>query len=85
MNQNYNPPADAGMPKPAMLDVETIRRDFPLLQRQVHGKPLVWLDNAATTQKPQAVIDRVVALLRARELQHPSRHPHAGDGSLRRL
>jgi cysteine desulfurase/selenocysteine lyase len=42
-----------------MFDVESIRRDFPILQRKVHGKPLIWLDNAATTQKPQAVIDRV--------------------------
>jgi len=44
----------------ATLDVEAIRRDFPLLQRQVHGRPLVYLDNAATTQKPQQVIDRLV-------------------------
>jgi cysteine desulfurase/selenocysteine lyase len=42
------------------LDVNAIRRDFPILQRYVHGKPLVYLDNAATTQKPQAVIDRLV-------------------------
>jgi len=42
-----------------MFDVETIRRDFPILQRTVHGKPLIWLDSAATAQKPQAVIDRV--------------------------
>ncbi|MGB9430331.1 MAG: cysteine desulfurase [Gammaproteobacteria bacterium] len=35
------------------------RRDFPILQRQVHGKPLVYLDNAATSQKPQTVIDAV--------------------------
>jgi cysteine desulfurase/selenocysteine lyase len=42
-----------------MFDVETIRRDFPILQRKVHGKPLIWLDSAATAQKPQAVIDRV--------------------------
>lgn len=40
-----------------LFDVETIRRDFPVLQQRVHGKPLVWLDNAATTQKPQSVID----------------------------
>jgi SufS family cysteine desulfurase len=39
------------------FDVESIRRDFPILQKEVHGKPLVWLDNAATTQKPRAVID----------------------------
>jgi len=43
-----------------MYDVERIRRDFPILSRKVHGKPLVYLDNAATTQKPQAVIDRIV-------------------------
>ena len=40
-----------------ILDVDAIRADFPILHRQVHGKPLVYLDNAATTQKPQAVID----------------------------
>ena len=38
------------------FDVERIRRDFPILARQVHGKPLVYLDNAATTQKPISVI-----------------------------
>ncbi len=47
-----------------MLDVEKIRRDFPILQRQVHGKPLIWLDNAATTQKPQSVIDRITRFYR---------------------
>lgn len=41
----------------APLSVERIRRNFPLLRQQVHGKPLVYLDNAATTQKPQVVID----------------------------
>lgn len=39
------------------LDVNEIRKDFPALNQTVHGKPLVWLDNAATTHKPQAVID----------------------------
>ncbi|WP_286823549.1 aminotransferase class V-fold PLP-dependent enzyme, partial [Idiomarina sp. UBA1919] len=39
------------------LNVAQIREQFPILQRQVNGKPLVYLDNAATTQKPQAVID----------------------------
>jgi cysteine desulfurase/selenocysteine lyase len=42
------------------FDVQRYRRDFPILRRLVHGKPLVYLDNAATTQKPQAVIDRIV-------------------------
>jgi cysteine desulfurase/selenocysteine lyase len=41
------------------LDVAAIRSDFPILRRRVHGKPLVYLDNAATTQKPQVVIDRL--------------------------
>ena len=39
------------------LDVAAIREDFPILRQRVHGKPLAWLDNAATTQKPQCVID----------------------------
>ncbi|MBN1138358.1 MAG: cysteine desulfurase [Anaerolineae bacterium] len=39
-----------------MLDIQSIRADFAILQRQVHGKPLVYLDNAATSQKPEAVI-----------------------------
>jgi cysteine desulfurase/selenocysteine lyase len=43
------------------FDVRRIREDFPILKQKVHGKPLVYLDNAATSQKPQAVID---ALLR---------------------
>ena len=41
------------------LDVEKVRQDFPILRQTVHGKPLVYLDNAATSQKPQAVIDAV--------------------------
>lgn len=39
------------------LDVAAIRKDFPILQERIHGKPLAWFDNAATTQKPQCVID----------------------------
>ena len=42
------------------LNVETLRVDFPILQREVNGHPLVYLDNAATTQKPQTVIDALV-------------------------
>ncbi|MGQ0466840.1 MAG: family 2A encapsulin nanocompartment cargo protein cysteine desulfurase, partial [Sporichthyaceae bacterium] len=41
------------------FDVHAVRRDFPILSEIVDGKPLVWFDNAATTQKPQAVIDRL--------------------------
>ena len=43
-----------------MFDVERIREDFPILSRKIHGKPLVYLDNAATTQKPSQVIDSLV-------------------------
>lgn len=43
-----------------MLDVKRIRQDFPILERQVNGKPLVYLDNAATSQKPRAVVDALV-------------------------
>ena len=42
------------------FDVERVRADFPALHQRVHGKPLVYLDNAATSQKPQAVIDALV-------------------------
>ncbi|QEC76421.1 family 2A encapsulin nanocompartment cargo protein cysteine desulfurase [Mucilaginibacter ginsenosidivorax] len=41
------------------FDVNIVRRDFPILHEQVNGKQLVWLDNAATTQKPRQVIDRI--------------------------
>lgn len=43
-----------------MLDIKKIRADFPILQEQVNGKPLVYFDNAATNQKPQVVIDAIV-------------------------
>ena len=45
----------------AKLDVQRVRADFPILKRQVHGNPLVYLDNAATTQKPQAVLDALAS------------------------
>ncbi len=44
-----------------LFDAASIKRDFPILRERIHGRPLVWLDNAATTQKPQAVIDRVAS------------------------
>ena len=54
------------IPKPSQtshgsrpFDVPAIREDFPILRQQVHGRPLAWFDNAATTQKPQSVIDAI--------------------------
>jgi cysteine desulfurase/selenocysteine lyase len=46
---------------PKAWDVERIREDFPALQQEVHGKPLIYLDNAATSQKPQVVIDALTS------------------------
>jgi cysteine desulfurase / selenocysteine lyase len=49
----------AAKPVSNAFDVERVRADFPILQQTVHGKPLVYLDNAATSQKPRAVIDAI--------------------------
>ena len=57
---------DVATPSPAQaygsahppFDVNLVRRDFPILQERVNGRQLVWFDNAATTQKPKAVIER---------------------------
>ncbi len=43
----------------AAFDANLIKKDFPILQEKVNGRPLIWLDNAATTQKPKLVIDRI--------------------------
>ena len=45
--------------KTSTYDVARIRKDFPILAMQVYGKPLVYLDNAASAQKPQVVLDRI--------------------------
>jgi cysteine desulfurase/selenocysteine lyase len=52
------PPRPAARPAPA-FDVQRVREDFPILRQKVHGKPLVYFDNAATTQKPRAVLDAI--------------------------
>lgn len=51
------PVATAGQRQP--FDVHAVRRDFPILKERVNGRQLVWFDNAATTHKPQSVIDRI--------------------------
>jgi cysteine desulfurase/selenocysteine lyase len=53
-----NPLPDLGLSS-RIFEVGEIRRDFPILQERVNGRPLIWFDNAATTQKPQSVIDRL--------------------------
>ena len=52
--------SEAGQSPPAAFDVAKVRNDFPLLRQQVNGKPLVYLDSGATSQKPQCVIDELV-------------------------
>ena len=54
-------PAEGDRP---LLDVEALRRGFPILARKIHGRPLVYLDNAATTQKPESVIEAVADMYR---------------------
>jgi cysteine desulfurase / selenocysteine lyase len=61
----------------AGLDVEGIRRDFPILDQTIHGKKLVYLDNAATSQKPRAVIDAIV-----RYYEHYNSNVHRGVHTL---
>ncbi|MEM9881323.1 MAG: SufS family cysteine desulfurase [Planctomycetota bacterium] len=63
MTDLATPAAEA--PHRAVFDVDALRTEFPILNRQVHGKPLVYLDNAATKQKPQAVIDAVEGYYRS--------------------
>jgi cysteine desulfurase/selenocysteine lyase len=53
-------PSERSESKGVTFDVQRIRRDFPILTQRIHGKALVYLDNAATTQKPQSVIDAMV-------------------------
>jgi cysteine desulfurase / selenocysteine lyase len=59
------------MTKPASFDVERIRQDFPILNQTIRGKPLVFLDSAASAQKPRAVID---AMVHAMETQYANVH-----------
>ncbi|HXZ63987.1 MAG TPA: SufS family cysteine desulfurase [Streptosporangiaceae bacterium] len=75
------PPLDIAGPSPRIdgraLDTDAIRRDFPILAEQVNGHPLVFLDNAATTQKPRAVIDRLSGFY-----VHENSNVHRGDHEL---
>jgi cysteine desulfurase / selenocysteine lyase len=63
----------ATSPRPAVFDVQRVRRDFPALRQEVHGHPLVYLDNSATAQKPRAVLDAL-----QRYYAHDSANVHRG-------
>lgn len=67
----------AGEISGAHFDVHAVRRDFPILTEKVNGKKLVWLDNAATTQKPKSVIDRLVYFY-----EHENSNVHRGAHTL---
>ncbi|MGO9028321.1 MAG: family 2A encapsulin nanocompartment cargo protein cysteine desulfurase [Acidimicrobiales bacterium] len=59
-DQPLSAPASASAPERSVpFDPQAVRRDFPILAERVNGRPLVWFDNAATTQKPRAVIERL--------------------------
>jgi cysteine desulfurase/selenocysteine lyase len=71
MNVMTNPPGSDPAVTPATLDVERIRRDFPILTQTIRGKKLVFLDSAASAQKPRVVID---AMVHAMETQYANIH-----------
>jgi cysteine desulfurase/selenocysteine lyase len=70
-----NAPSSAATaaPRPPTLDVERLRAEFPILSQVVHGKPLAYLDSAATSQKPRAVIEAVT-----RYYEHDNANVHRG-------
>jgi cysteine desulfurase / selenocysteine lyase len=76
-NDRLGKPTAVGGLGPGVFDVPTIRRDFPVLDQQVHGQPLVWFDNAATTHKPQSVIDAI-----AEFYAHDNSNIHRGAHTL---
>ena len=73
----FNTPAPSGVAGFGFFDVDAVRRDFPILHQKVNGKPLAWFDNAATTQKPQHVIDTI-----SRFYAHDNSNIHRGAHTL---
>jgi cysteine desulfurase/selenocysteine lyase len=63
--------ADSSITASGRYDVEQIRADFPILFREIYGKPLVYLDNGASAQKPRSVID---AMTHAYEFEYANVH-----------
>ena len=79
--------APSGLPLPevnaAPYDVAAIRADFPILEQTVHGRPLVYLDNAATAQKPRVVIDAVDSFFRQQNANiHRGVHALSADATV---
>ncbi len=72
----FSLPLQESAPALTAFDVEGVRRDFPALHQRVNGKPLIWLDNAATTHKPQSVID-ATSLFYSRDNSNIHRAAHA--------
>lgn len=70
-------PAQAGGISSEAFDVEAVRQDFPALHQQINGKSLIWMDNAATSQKPQIVIDAL-----AHFYQNDNSNVHRGAHTL---
>jgi cysteine desulfurase/selenocysteine lyase len=64
-------PVTTDTARPSTLDVAVVKKDFPILERQVHGRRLVYLDSAASSQKPQAVLE---AMTRYYETTHANVH-----------
>jgi cysteine desulfurase/selenocysteine lyase len=77
-DQPWDGPASELVPERSVpFDPQAVRRDFPILAERVNGRPLVWFDNAATTQKPQAVIDRLTHFY-----EHENSNIHRGAHDL---
>lgn len=71
------PLPEAALVTPLYFDVNAVRRDFPILKERINGRNLIWLDNAATTQKPQKVIERLVHFY-----EHENSNVHRGAHTL---
>jgi cysteine desulfurase/selenocysteine lyase len=67
----------SALPQQGAFDVEALRRDFPILQQQINGKPLTYLDNAASSQHPRQVIDAI-----SRYYEHDHANVHRGVHTL---
>ena len=63
------------------MDIQAIRQQFPILDRQIYGKPLIYLDNTATSQTPRRVVDRVVDMYYKHHANVHRSEEHTSDSS----